>query len=345
MSPILYEGIISEAQDLVTPSQQQLLRETAHFAARNSMTLVRELLSVYQRFESASIPVVPYKGPVLAWLGYGSFARREYVDLDFVVEQRYIPEAAALLQTAGYLPLFDLREAHAGQHGFAPGQYSFLSGEQGIQVELHTERTLRYFPKPLDFERVYSRLMNVEISGRHLRTFSVEDSLVMLSVHGAKHFWERLLWILDIGQLITVNEVDWELLTVIAAQMESTRVLLLGLYIAHDLLGASLPPSVLEKASSDHQVRWLAAKVREQYAGISDPSVGVWPRAKFRFLSRDGIRQGVGHMLRLAMSPTESDREIVRLPHAFTPLYMLVRPWRLLREYGWGLRRRLKPGA
>jgi len=33
------------------------------------------------------------------------------------------------------------------------------------------------------------RFITVEISGRKMRTFSVEDTLVMLCVHGAKHFW------------------------------------------------------------------------------------------------------------------------------------------------------------
>src|ERR1700674_3156468 len=81
-------------------------------------------------------------------------------------------------------------------------------------------------------------------------------------------------------------------------------------------------------------------RVYEQYGGISDPGAGVLHRAAFRFRLRDGIGQGLRHTLRLAMSPTESDRQIVRLPCWLTPLYVLVRPWRLLREYGSGLKRR-----
>ena len=49
------------------------------------------------------------------------------------------------------------------------------------------------------------------------------------------------------------------------------------------------------------------------------------------------------HTLRLAMSPTESDRQMMSLPRALAPLYVLMRPLRLLREYGLGFRQRLKP--
>ena len=258
------------------------------------------------------------------------------MDLDFALPQRNIPEISTLLRAGGYRPLFDPREAHAGENGFAPGQYTFLEVQQGILLELHTERTLRYYPIPIDFQDLTSRLICVEIAGQSLRTFSVEDTLVMLCVHGAKHFWERLFWILDIAQLIAVRQVDWSLLLGIAARMESMRVLLLGLYLAHDLFGASLPDSVLQDARGDAQVRLLAGYVLEQYAGNAGPGAGVWPRTVFRLRSRDKFWPGLRHTLRLGMSPTESDRQTVRLPRFLAPLYMLVRPWRLFREYGLG---------
>jgi hypothetical protein len=340
LSPAVYEIIAGAAGDLISSEQLNVLRQATARSTAAGMALLHELLRLHQIFEAAPFPVIPYKGPVLAWVAYGSFIRREYSDLDFIVEQKYIPDTVATLKSAGYRPQFDPREAHAGQDGFAPGQYMFLSHPQKIMVEIHTERTLRYFPTPLDLQDLTGRLMTVEIGGQRLRTFSIEDTLVMLSVHGAKHFWERLGWVLDIAKLAAVREVDWTLLVRIAAKMESTRVVFLGLYLAHDLFDAPLPRRLLEEISRDRAVRGLAEKVYHQYAGVSDPGAGVLPRALFRFRLRDGIGPALRHTLRLAMSPTESDRQTVRLPRWLSPLYMLVRPWRLLREYGSGLKRR-----
>ena len=256
------------------------------------------------------------------------------------MEQRCIPEVVALLNASGYSSQFDSREVHAGQAESAPGQYSFLSSPQKMLVEIHTERTLRYFPTAINFQVLTSRLITVEIGEQRIRTFSFEDTMVMLCVHGAKHFWERLNWVLDIAKLATVQEIDWKLVLEIAAKMESTRVLLLGLYLAHDLFGARLPDQVLQAISADRAIHKLAETVYEQYVGISNPSAGVLHRAVFRIRSRDGLGQGLRHTLRLALSPTESDRGTVRLPRWLSPLYALVRPLRLLREYGAGFRRR-----
>lgn len=66
----------------------------------------------------------------------------------------------------------------------------------------------------------------------------------MLSVHGAKHFWERLNWLLDVAELTAGQPVDWHLTIRIAAKLKSTRLLLLGLYLAHELMDAPLPQIV-----------------------------------------------------------------------------------------------------
>jgi len=338
--PILCRNLDRIDGDRLAGDNREALIEIARHLGTNSMLFLGEMLRLYGGFEKERIPAIPFKGPVLAWLAYRDFTLRTYTDLDFVVPQRYIPQAVSLLKAAGYNAQFDAFEAQAGERGQAPGQYAFVSAVNGALVELHTERTLRYFPRRIDLQEMNSRLIAVEIGGRKVLTFSVEDTLVMLCVHGAKHFWERLAWILDIARLITSEEVDWELLFAIAAKMESTRVVLLGLYLAHDLFRAPLPKSVLQDACNEKQVRWLANRVRDQYMGISNPGSGVWQRALFRLRSRDEFWQGLRHLFRLGTSPTESDRQTVSLPRLLAPLYIVVRPWRLLRSYGWGLKRR-----
>lgn len=334
LGPLMYERFGGMDANLLAQDQREALIELVREKGKRNIGFLGEMLHLYDLFEAAGIPAYPYKGPVLSWLAYGSFTLRTYSDLDFVLPQKYIPEAIAVLEAAGCEAQFNPREAHAGQHGHAPGQYAFLSSTKRILVELHTERTLRYFPRALHLDEMNARLIEVDIGGRHLHTFSIEDTLVMLCVHGAKHFWNRLSWIDDIASLVTAQSVDWPLAMRIAAELQCTRLLLLGLSLAHDVLGASLPQSVLESIERDLNVEWLAREIRRQYEGVFDPGDGVIARAVFRLRSRDGIGQGFRHMARLILNPTESDREVVPLPNWLAPLYALVRPWRLLRDYG-----------
>ena len=343
LGPLLHERLHALHPAGVTREQQESLAKLGSNAAARSFAFLSEMLRLCSLFEASGIPAIPFKGPALAWLAYPNFSQRTCSDLDLIVPQRYIPAAMSLVQSHGYRPLFDAIEAEAGQDRPAPGQYAFMTSSRQLALELHTERTLRYFSRPIDLQAMSSRLITLEIAGQAVRTFSVEDLLVMLSVHGAKHFWERLAWIVDIAQLVTTCEVHWELLDQIADQTKSTRLLLLGLYLAHEVLGVSLPEHVLERARADARVRWLTGKVLEQLASNSNTNFGVLPRAIFRLRASDTRWRGLRQLVRLSLSPTESDRSTVRLPGFLAPLYALVRPLRLLREYGFGFDRGVKP--
>jgi hypothetical protein len=342
VAPFLYENLRLTAEELVPTVWLNSLRQYVRESSGLSLFLLTELLRIYEIFEAQQLPLIPYKGPVLSWLAYQSLTGRTFIDLDFVTKQENIPRATALLKSAGFQADFSAREELASRRGEAPGQYAFCREATKAQVELHTEYTLRYFPVPLDLDKMSRRFITVDIAGRKMRTFSVEDTLVMLCVHGAKHFWDRLAWSVDVSELIKTQPIDWDLCMHIAGETKSIRVLLLGLCLAHELLQAPLPPQVLARVQRDTTARWLADKVRAQFEGSADTSPGVLPRALFRLRSRDSLRQGIRHMVRLTLSPTERDRQSTHLPPALAPLYVLVRPLRLLHEYGLGMRRRLK---
>ena len=342
LGPLLHERIRAMGDSTLTPAQTEQLVEMSRDLAKDNLVCMGEMLWLSGLFQSAGIPAIPFKGPALACLAYRSFTHRTCVDLDFVVPQQYIPQTLKLLQDNGYLAQFDPVEAQAGERGPAPGQYAFAPTGKHRFVEMHTQRTLRYFSRPLDLDEMFARLQPLEIGGRNVGTFSVEDLLVMLCVHGAKHFWERLSWIVDIAQLVTVNEVDWTLLMSIAKKLESTRFLLLGLYLAHEVAGAALPAEILERARREKQVQWLAERVLGQFSGSTVPGESVWSRAVFRIRSSDGMRQGLRQLIRLSMKPTERDRQAVKLPAMLSPLYVLLRPVRLIGEYGLGWKRRPK---
>jgi hypothetical protein len=340
VGPVLEERLGKLDPSWIAPERKEQLAELARGLGKNNLADMGEMLWLYDLFEAAGIPAIPFKGPAFAWLAYKNFAHRSAVDLDFVLPQRCIPDASALLQARGYRPDFDPAEAQAGERGPAPGQYAFAPNGKRRYVELHTERTLRYFSRPIDLDELNARAMRVRIGGREIVVFSAEDLLVMMCVHGGKHFWERLSWIVDIARLIQAREVDWHLLLAIAEKLESMRALLLGLDLAHEVAGAALPEPILDRTRNDANVRWLARSVLDQYEGISDPSAGIFRRAAFRLRSCDKFGRGLRQLIRLSLSPTESDRAAIHLPGFLSPLYVVVRPLRLLGKYGLGLVRK-----
>ncbi len=186
---------------LPAPWRERFARSYFECSCRN-LALTAELFRVLAALESCGVSATPYKGPVLAAQAYGDVALREFSDLDIIVPQRQIVAAHEALLDLGFCPEIAAIEPSQSPRR-TPGQYAYRNGAgtPWKLVELHTERTLRYFPAALDLQALCTRRQPITLAGRQVLTFSAEDTLLLLSVHGSKHLWDRLSWIADIAAL------------------------------------------------------------------------------------------------------------------------------------------------
>src|SRR5260370_39724868 len=108
-------------------------------------------------------------------------------------------------------------------------------------VELHTEVTLRHFPVKPDLDYFLARRMPVHISNHEVLTFTAEDLLPMLCIHGSKGFWERVSWVSEVSSLIQFHPaMAWGELRRVTEPLRAVRRLLLGLALANRLVSAPL---------------------------------------------------------------------------------------------------------
>jgi hypothetical protein len=220
--------------------------------------------------------------------------------------------------------------------GKIPGQYLFSQRDSKLLVELHNDRTLRYFPRPLRLDELFQRQTSVRIDGREVPTLSVEDTLVLISVHGAKHFWDRLMWIADVGALVSRQSgMDWERVNQAAREVGAERMVNTGLCLATTVLGTNLPAAVLALASKDRIAKRLAEQAVRWLRACGDNSPRLVERAFFRMRMRgEGLLAGAGYLLKLSLSPTEEDWEVATQGRKNRLLEAAARPFRLARKYG-----------
>jgi hypothetical protein len=209
----------------------------AHLLSNLAMTA--ELFRVLELFRQSEIECVVVKGPVLSLRAYGEPAVRQYADLDLLLHQKDIPRAAEILVDAGY----DSRiSAEAIRGRKIPGEYRFRAQGTEIILELHTESTLRYFPLPLPIEKYFQSKTSLSLDGRPVSALSAEHEFVLISVHGATHFWERLMWVCDVAAMVHNHpELDWNLIRRSAAEAGAERMVRVALLLAERSLGVAVP--------------------------------------------------------------------------------------------------------
>jgi hypothetical protein len=157
---------------------------------------------------------------------------------------------------------------------------------------------------------------------------------LILCLHGFTHFWERLGWNGDVAAVIeSRKEIDWPLLLKNADRMGSRRILSLGLYLASNLLGASIPPDIWTIASADATVVALAKQVQRGLFTEGSEAAGILNEVRLHLAMKEGKRDKLTSCIRLLATPRVDDWKLLPLPGSLYFLYYALRPFRLTGKY------------
>jgi hypothetical protein len=299
----------------------------------SALKMLAELYRVLENFRAAGLETALCKGMVLAMRAYGDPAARHYGDLDFLVRHGDIGRASASMIAAGYEAEIPLEAIAAGK---IPGQYLFVRTKSPLLVELHTERTMRYFPRPLPIDKFFERRTAVTIDGHDIPALAPGDELILICIHGAKHLWERLAMVADVAAYVTrQKELNWEQIFETARNTGAERMLHLGLLLARNMLGANLPGAVTATIDKDSEGRKLAKQISSWLSSPGQIQPNLLARARFRMQMRGGLLRGSEYLLRLIFSPTQEDWGSPSAKRIFGGvLGPLRRPFRLAKKYG-----------
>jgi len=308
----LAAGLRDLEKNLVPSEIRQSLVDRQRAQIFLSMRLTAELFRILDLFTTEGIDALVIKGPALAARAYAESATRSYGDLDLLVRQRDIRRATELMCAAGFAPAVPLTAIDAGK---IPGQYLFSKPDSQLIVELHNDRTLRYFPRRLPLEEFFARQIRVELDGREVPALSVEDELVLICVHGAKHFWERLMWIADVAGLVTrQTDIDWERVANLSKTVGAERMLHTGLLLSAGLLKAQIPENVHAIVREDVSAARLANQVCQWLPAASYASPSLFQRAFFRLRMRGDWLTAPAYFLRLSLPLRKKTGRLGRTP-------------------------------
>jgi Uncharacterised nucleotidyltransferase len=337
--PLLDRHLRAVAPELIPPAVAEQLKTETRANAVRCLALSAELLRITNALAEAGVSGLPYKGPVIASQAYGDITAREFEDLDVVLRHRDLDRANEAIRTLGYEPRFPQVHARGDFAAVVPGEYNYTNPERRTILEVHTDRTLRHFPNELNLDPFFLRATNVDLGGRPVRTFAPEDALIFLAVHAAKDSWQKLVWATDVAELIQSHaEMDWAVLVRRASDLNAQRMLHVNLALASDLFDARLPMEAAASVQADERANELAQWAEKNLLGPASQTLDSRGRFRFRRQMVGGFFAGWRYALRLALAPAEDDWSTVRLPRALAPLYVLLRPLRLLRKYGWSER-------
>jgi hypothetical protein len=187
--------------------------------------------------DAEALPLLPFKGVLLAEALYGDGGLRPMVDIDLVVQPRDLARALALLERLGFVAHRPGAPRWSTRHGHS----IMLSGQTPPQpLDLHF-RLFHELAGDSDAAPWFARAIELPLWGRARRVPSWEDQFFFAAMHGAVDgFSGPHYWVVDLALMSA--HVDFARVAAEAERRGLRVAFAAALQLAHAALPAWVPP-------------------------------------------------------------------------------------------------------
>ena len=241
----------------LTLNPEILTELKAHYMSisQRNMLMSAELIHIMNLFKENQIQALAFKGPTLASTAYKDITLRQFADLDILIKPKDLLIASQLLVENGFTPRVTLE--YLTNKDFLDCNHD-ISFYKNITVELHWRLFEKQLLVQFDPKLIWTEKETVTIQNQDIQIPGITNLLIYLCIHGSKHAWERLEWIVDIDRLIRTNpNLNFQMLFERSMLLDAEHLVLLGIDLSHKLFDTPLPESILKEIENNQKVHEL----------------------------------------------------------------------------------------
>ncbi|WP_096187162.1 nucleotidyltransferase domain-containing protein [Evansella halocellulosilytica] len=331
--PMLYPKLKRLSERGVPPSVVKKLYIHYQKNTFQMLQLRKEMEIVNNLFTENNIRLLFLKGPHLAQQLYGDYSLRTSNDLDLIVNIENLKEAERLLDQLGYVK-DDYIRTILSDWKWRHHHVTYYHPQKGTKIEIHW----RMHPGPgkeASFQELWERKKECTDT---LYSLGNEDLFVFLILHGARHGWSRLRWLVDIQKLFKIN-VDIAKAVRIMKRYRSEHMCGQAVILLSSLLNTHIPEGIhslrmTKKAKNlaEGAIFYIERMVNLHTTPVPEEVSTYHKRYLFTLMP---ISQKLLFLLSF-LYPYPEDAETLPLPKTLHFLYFPLRPvlwvWRKTRK-------------
>ncbi len=343
LDPFVYTALSDHAWPSAPPSIRERLEQRRRQDAMHGLALAAALAEALRALREQGVRVLALKGPPLALAAYGDLLQRRSRDLDLLTAPDDLARALSVLGKLGYRQEHELTAAQWKAQRRAMHEVKLHSDAVLLELHWRFSHIPRLFPLPLE---PWPATDVSSVGDEPVATLSLPDRFAYLCFHGNKHLWFRLFWAVDLAALTrNFTEADWNAAIARALSLKQRRAAALGLTLARDWFGASLPPAAAALWRGDRwpvrAAEYLARVFFERPLRSGDYRVEIsWPRVlTWTLASQTEWAEKAALSYHSLIPPNANDLRMLSLPAPLYPLYYALRPLRLAGKLLFGRKR------
>lgn len=336
---MLYWSLRAQKYDAIPEALLANMVAATSVAAAINEHLLEEVVSITTIANQAHIPIVHMKGPTLAVSVYGEGSLRRPGDLDVLIPREHLSRMLDLLKNEQYTPTVvesikratweTLHKEEVRTLGWA---VTLRQEERLIAVDLHW-RLMKNAVLSVPIADVWNAREFFDYRGNQIPVFEPSMNFLYLARHAAKHGWEQLRWIADLVALTESPAFDFNALLTFATKHKYRRFVLFALELVRRCPGARVPDSLVSAIEADPVVKQQADRLWQRIFVDENRQNEKEILAHLSALE-DSRWRAMSLLADAAVTPTLRDWERSPVSLPLFGVYYLLRPLRLLTDYG-----------
>ncbi|WP_336788237.1 nucleotidyltransferase domain-containing protein [Paenibacillus sp. MMO-177] len=329
--PVLYPILVKlNSQKSWTPDH--VMKQLKTMYTRNTMEMLHlrsELERMNGLFAAQGIRMLVLKGPVLADMLYGDISGRTSGDLDILVSKADWDKAVNILVEAGYVrgEEYDDTAEVFGNTERKTHHISYMHPQKNVEIELHWSLNPDTVIEPA-FDELWSRRQPSTLN-KNMYTLGNEDLFVYLILHGTRHAWTSLRWLLDIDRMLG-RFMNWNRVLQLFDFSKSSILGGKAMVLSSNLLGSLLPEEafVLSQHPKARKLAQMATIfIRQEVVLFPKPETKEIAVAYNRYLLSTMTSKQRLLYISNKMYPSSKDMLLLPLPKSLHFLYFPLRPF------------------
>ena len=299
LAGLLYKYLLeAELLDTLSPEQGRRLENIYYQILSHNVRLTHDLKVVLHRLHQKEIQVVLLQGIDLIQQVYGDLGLRPLTDIDLWVLPGDYPQVIRILNSEGYArdPLYP--------NTFKKDATLFDIHTQILWADRIPARKLLFRKGE---EEVYRQTGIIHVDDQSARCLNPYDQVLYLSLHVLKHYADRLIWLVDIKNLLVRwDQSDWAGFLIRVKELGQERTVSYLFYLLSQLFGYCYP-SIVRRLEEGHRLHVLEKKILK--TRIDGDSLPIWAPV-FLFSSGLGLKYRVSFVIESLFPRPEVLRQV-----------------------------------
>ena len=293
---------------------------------KKNMLMTAELIKVMKLLEENNIDAIAFKGPTLSQMAYEDITLRQYVDLDILIKKDDIYKVYDLLKNTHKrsLNLTKSQESTWFKYAHDLG----LTSKNGIHIEFHWRMLDSDHPINLKDINFFGSKSSHTINNYNITTISNEEFLIYLCVHGSKHMFERIEWIVDIDKFIKTQSINWDKFNNLLKGKNYQEFVYLGLYLSNSLFSTPLD-------KIDYSLSKEIEMVKSHIFNLWNQNINFNNKNNMKYMLKlfNSKIDTIKYMHKIYLKPTFTEYWYIDLPKQLYFLYYPIRQYLLMKKY------------